>query len=59
MTHNLFVVFGEPDIKIHELEDAMLKVEIDVDVDGVDVRLRVDGLASVFSDLVERRQRAA
>lgn len=25
---NLFVVFGEPDIKIHELKDTMLKVEI-------------------------------
>jgi adenine-specific DNA-methyltransferase len=25
---NLFVVFGEPDIKIHELKDDMLKVEI-------------------------------
>lgn len=25
---NLFVVFGEPDIKIHELKDNMLKVEI-------------------------------
>ncbi len=25
---NLFVVFGEPDIKIHELQDSMLKVEI-------------------------------
>jgi hypothetical protein len=37
----------------------LLVERIDVDVDGVDVRLRVDGLASVFSDLVERRQRAA
>jgi site-specific DNA recombinase len=37
----------------------LLVERIDVDVDGVEVRLRIDGLASVFSDLIQRCQRAA
>ena len=36
----------------------LLVARIDV-ADGIDIRLRVDGLASVFRDLVEPRQRAA
>ena len=37
----------------------LLVERVDVSPDGIDVRLRVDGLASVFSDLAEPRQRAA
>jgi site-specific DNA recombinase len=37
----------------------LLVERIDVAADGIDIRLRVDGLASVFSELVEPARRAA
>ena len=37
----------------------LLVERIDVAADGIDIRLRVDGLGSVFSDLVGPQQRAA
>ncbi len=37
----------------------LLVERVDVAADGMNIRLRVDGLASVFNDLVEPQQRAA
>ena len=37
----------------------LLVERVDVAADGIDIRLRVDGLANVFRDLVEPQQRAA
>ena len=37
----------------------LLVERVDVAADGMDIRLRVDGLARLFSDLVEPQQRAA